>query len=104
MSVNKFLRFFVLSVTIIVFTSCVTMADYDFSVIDNSLKSGEYEDVYQQLEADENILYSKKDKVLSDLDKGLVSHYAKEFNRSNDSLSSAEAEEPVEEPTEETAE
>lgn len=90
MSVNKFLRFFVLSVTIIVFTSCVTMADYDFSVIDNSLKSGEYEDVYQQLEADENILYSKKDKVLSDLDKGLVSHYAKEFNRSNDSLSSAE--------------
>ena len=87
---NKIARLFVLFISAIVFLSCVTMADYDFSEIDNSLKSGEYEFVYQQLEQDEKFLYSKKDKVLSDLDKGLVSHYAKEYNRSNDALSSAE--------------
>lgn len=87
---NKITSSFVLFISTIVFSSCVTMADYDFSGIDNSLRTGDYDTVYEQLKTDQNLLYSNKDQVLSALDKGLVAHYAKDYNCSNVSLSSAE--------------
>lgn len=66
------------------------MADYDYSQINNALSTGDYEVVYQTLEEDASILYTKHDEVLYGLDKGLVSHYSGEFSRSNTELSEAE--------------
>lgn len=73
-----------------VLLSCVTMADYNFSAIDKSMKSGMYEAVYEELCNPDGVLYSKNDKVLENLDKGLVSHYAKEYKRSNTEIAEAE--------------
>ena len=72
------------------FSSCMTMADYDFTEIDNSIVSGRYEDAYQTVESENSSLYSNNDEVLYFLDKGLLSHYAQAFDRSNNELSEAE--------------
>lgn len=72
------------------FTSCVTAADYDFSAIDASLSSGDYEGIYQVLETDSSVLYSSHDEVLYNLDRGLISHYSEDYSRSNEELTVAE--------------
>lgn len=75
--------------------SCTTMGDYDYSVIDHSLESGGYQSAYQRLEEDSGRIYSTHDEVLLSLDKGVLSHYAGEYERSNQEL--AEAERKIEE-------
>lgn len=72
------------------FISCATTADYNFSAIDTSIGRSDYPAVYAELEKDNKKLYSKNDVVLSDIDKGLISHYAGEAERSNKELSDAE--------------
>jgi uncharacterized protein len=74
----------------LLFMSCATMADFDFSAIDSSIRRSDYAAVYTDLQAGSSKLYSKNDLVLEDLDKGLISHYAGESDRSNKELSDAE--------------
>lgn len=90
MKTNRFLWFSAMLFAATIYSSCVTMADYDFTEIDSSLRAGNYEAVYQSLEADESLLYKEQDKVLMALDKGIVSHYSGDYERSNESLSLAE--------------
>ena len=68
----------------------MTLADYDFSAINYSLYEQNYEGAYNLVEADKKILYGDKGQVLYDLDRGILSHYGKEYLRSNEELSGAE--------------
>lgn len=74
----------------IILISCVTMSDYNFSNIDKSILCNDYDTVYNELCNPKGMLYSTNDKVLENLDKGLISHYASEYQRSNKELSDAE--------------
>lgn len=74
----------------LLFVSCVTMADYDFSNIDSSVVTNNFDVAHQELEAAESKIYSNNDIVLENLDKGLLSHYAKNHELSNTELSLAE--------------
>lgn len=71
-------------------SSCMTLADYDFSAINYSLYEQNYEGAYNIVEADKKILYGDKGQVLYDLDRGLLSHYSQDYLRSNQELSEAE--------------
>lgn len=84
-------RFYLVpAVVLFALMSCTTMGDYDYSVIDNSLESGSYQDAYALVESDSKKIYSSHDEVLRSLDLGLLSHYAGEHNRSNKELTAAE--------------
>ena len=74
----------------VLFLSCVTMSDYNFNNIDKSIKNGMYDAVYEELCNPQGVLYTSSDLVLENLDKGLISHYAGEYERSNGELSEAE--------------
>ncbi len=74
-----------------VLTSCVTMADYNFRQIDQSIAGGDYQAAYGALSEDEGAVYAPADESLKLLDSGLISHYAGEYGRSNAELSAAEA-------------
>lgn len=75
--------------------SCTTMGDYDYSSIERSLESQGYQAAYEQVVDDSRKMYSSHDEVLLHLDRGMLSHYAGEFERSNQEL--AEAERKIEE-------
>lgn len=85
---KKFLSF--LCLTFFAFTSCVTMADYNYKNIDRAIGEERFEDVYRELENPDGKIYTDKDSVLENLDKGLISHYSGEYGRSNEELSLAE--------------
>ncbi len=69
-------------------SSCASSRD--FSKIDASIQAGDFSNASIQIEEDKNKLYDKTDKVLYALDSGLVSHYNKDYEQSNKSLSEAE--------------
>lgn len=73
-----------------IFVSCSTMGNYDFTAVDQSLNTGEYEAAYQVVTADSDKIYSSHDQVLQSLDLGILSHYAGEYQRSNQELTQAE--------------
>lgn len=73
-----------------IFVSCSTMGDYNFTAVDQSLDAGEYEVAYQMVTADSDEIYSSYDQVLQSLDLGILSHYAGEYQRSNQELTQAE--------------
>lgn len=73
-----------------ILASCTTMGDYDYSAISSSLESQGYQSAYERLEGDSGKIYSSHDEVLMNLDKGVLSHYAGEYERSNQELSTAE--------------
>ena len=70
--------------------SCTTMGDYDYTAIDRSLESQGYQAAYEQVEDDKKKMYSSHDEALLNLDRGLLSHYAGEYERSNQELAAAE--------------
>ena len=72
----------------ILFFACASSRD--FSMVDNYTLAGEYGVAYNQLEFDKDILYSEKDAVLYNLDKGLLLHYSGDYEQSNSSFSNAE--------------
>lgn len=74
----------------IFFVSCSTMGDYDFTTVNQSLNTGEYEAAYQVITEDSERIYSSHDEVLQSLDLGILSHYAGEYQRSNKELTQAE--------------
>ncbi|MDE5898028.1 MAG: hypothetical protein K2H09_02015, partial [Treponemataceae bacterium] len=71
--------------------SCVTMSDYNFRNIDAALSAGDFDAAYGELESNSASIYSSADKALVQLDKGIVSHYAAAYGRSNSELSAAES-------------
>ena len=73
-----------------IFISCSTMGNYDFTAVDQSLDTGAYEVAYQVITADSDRIYSSRDQVLQSLDLGVLSHYAGEYQRSNQELTQAE--------------
>ncbi len=80
----------ILSFSLIFLTSCTTMADYNYKNINLALNENRFEDVHEELEYPQKKLYSGNDKSLKYLDLGLVSHYSKDFQKSNEELESAE--------------
>lgn len=83
---------FFLAIVIIfstVFASCVTMADYNFYNINKNISNRDFQSVYKELD-ESKTLYTQTDKVLENLDKGLISHYMGDFNKSNEHLTTAE--------------
>ena len=63
----------------LLFFSCATQADFDFSNIDSAIAKNDFPAVYNELESKSNKLYGKHDEVLEFLDKGIVSHYSKNY-------------------------
>lgn len=77
-------------ISIFLITSCVTVADYNFHNIDKAISINDFESVHFELENPNGLLYTSKDSVLENLDKGIISHYAGEYQRSNQELEKAE--------------
>lgn len=87
--IRKNLKRFTLLVCV-VFFSCNTMADYNFTQIQKNLSLGNYKLVLQELELNESEIYGQKDEVLILLDKGVLSHFNSDYTESNVFLSNAE--------------
>ena len=66
------------------------MADYDYSNIEKNLSEGNYPAVYSELENAPSFLYGENDEVLKLLDLGIISHYMKDCDISNENLFQAE--------------
>ena len=77
--------------SLFLFTSCVSFADY--SIIDACLFENDYSEAVETLKSNSRLLYSSStDKVLHDLDLGMLEHYAGRYSESNKTLSAAEIE------------
>lgn len=85
-----FTKKFFLPLSVFLFFSCVTMADYDFSSIDRFVKTGKFLEAQGALENEAGYIYSDRDTLLFNLDTGILNHFAGEFNESNYKLSLAE--------------
>ncbi|MBQ7159032.1 MAG: hypothetical protein IJS09_06395 [Treponema sp.] len=71
-------------------SSCMTMADYNYARIDSNLASGNYAAVSAELDEKKSTIYGIHDEVLVALDAGLVAHYDRDTDKSNELLSKAE--------------
>lgn len=71
-------------------TSCMTMADYDFSTVEQYTAQGDFTKAESIVSQDSSRIYSDHDEVLSFLDKGMLLHFAGSSVDSNKSLSMAE--------------
>ena len=80
-----FLVFLLASVLLL--TSCATA---DFSNVELSVFREDYEGARKTIEGKKDALYTENDKVLYNLDAGLLSHYAGDWNQSNQNLAQAE--------------
>lgn len=85
---NKTLKTLLISIFLI--TGCVTVADYNFSNINQAIAVNDFDTVYSELENPNGLMYTARDSVLEKLDKGVISHYAGQYERSNQELSDAE--------------
>lgn len=85
---NHFLS--IITVSALIFSSCTSMADYDFSKIDSNLAAGNYPKVKEELEKSKTRIYSENDKLLALLDNGIINHFGGDFSESNSNLSEAE--------------
>lgn len=74
----------------LIFSSCRTMSDYDFSFVDSELRYGNFSNAQKIIENDFKRIYSKHDEVLELLDKGILLHFEGEYSQSNEALSGAE--------------
>ncbi|MBQ0167553.1 MAG: hypothetical protein KBT02_10650 [Treponema sp.] len=88
MKLKKLYRFIPVLFSLILITSCVTVADHS-SVYDR-LRTNGYEDARDTLEAEKTMLYSDRDQVLYDIDSGILSHFAGDWKQSNERLSDGE--------------
>ncbi|WP_147633929.1 hypothetical protein [Treponema pectinovorum] len=85
---NQFLN--ILFGSAFLFTSCVTMADYNYSRIYSNLGGGRYSQVRMELDENKSSIYTSRDKVLYLLDKGVLEHFEGLNQVSNESLSQSE--------------
>ncbi len=78
----------ILTLVVVLFFSCASSRN--FSNVDYYAQSGEYGYAYAQLEQEKDLLYTKKDAVLYELDRGMLLRYNQDYEQSNIALSSAE--------------
>lgn len=86
------IQLFSLSLLTILFFSCRTMADVDFSSVDSDIRNNEYASAANTLSSDPANYYTKHDTVIAYLDQGVLRHFAGDFKASNENLSNAEKE------------
>lgn len=70
------------------FMSCTSVAHYQ--KIDEAVARGNYRDGLEQIKSVKDDNYQKKDRVLYDLEAGMLAHYAREYGESSKLLGSAE--------------
>ncbi len=75
---------------ILVSCSSISTDKQHYASINQRLAANDFEGAIKILEETKNIYYSKKDRVLYYLDLGLLYHYAKQYQKSNEMLSKAE--------------
>ncbi len=68
--------------------SCATVRD--FGDVDDGVYWGDFAGAHEQLNEKKDRLYAKTDTVLYHLDSGMISHYGRFFDRSNEELAEAE--------------
>jgi len=73
---------------ILLFSACASIGS--FSAIENELEYNRYAESIVQLENNKNLLYTGRDTVLYNLDRGMLSHYAKFYTDSSILLGEAE--------------
>ena len=88
--VYRFLELTALALISFLLFSCASAGKYDFSKIDSCIEKSSFSEAYAKVEAESEKIYSKHDEVLENLDKGLISHYAENYETSNEKLSAAE--------------
>lgn len=89
----KKIRFLILLfITFSLFSSCMTMADCDYTEIDTAINSSDYITASDFLDKNQNRYYSSKENVLLYLDQGIINHFLGEYEKSNEQLSLAETE------------
>ena len=71
-------------------SSCMTMADYDFSKVDSNISNGKYSEAQTELQKYAKRIYSSKDNLLFLLDNGILDHFRNDTQSSNKNLSQAE--------------
>lgn len=90
---KKFITFITLSIFFsLCFFSCVAFSEIEFSKIDNAISNADYKTAVTELEDNSKKYYSNSDKVLCNLDQGILQHFAKLYDKSNKTLSIAELE------------
>ncbi|MBI9072180.1 MAG: hypothetical protein JEY94_11315 [Melioribacteraceae bacterium] len=90
MKFQKFLSFICLSLTLIGCASVKTNTEF-YTPIIKDIKHGEYKSAVVKIEnAEKSDEYGNKDRVLKYLDKGIIYHYAGDFEKSNKELEAAE--------------
>ena len=72
---------------VLILSSCMTA---DFSAVETSVYREDYAGARQSIENRKDELYTDNDQVLYNLDAGLLSHYAGDWNQSNKNFSAAE--------------
>ena len=80
-------RFIPLLLLPVLLCSCMTA---DFSSVNTSVIRGDYAEARRVVESQKDSLYSENDKVLYNLDAGLLSHYSGDWNQSNKNFTQAE--------------
>ena len=87
MRVKSIYKVLPLLLAVLFLCSCATA---DFSNVDATVVRGDYSAVRRAIDAQKDSLYSDTDKVLYNLDAGLLSHYSGDWNQSNKNFSEAE--------------
>ncbi len=85
---KKYFIWFIL--LLIISCSNISTEKTHFATIEQKLAANDFDGAIQLLESTKNIYYSKKDRVLYYLDLGLLYHYAKKYEKSNEMLTRAE--------------
>ena len=87
MRVKSIYKVLPLLLAVLFLCSCATA---DFSNVDATVVRGDYSAARRAIDAQKDSLYSDTDKVLYNLDAGLLSHYSGDWNQSNKNFSEAE--------------
>ncbi|MCR4938863.1 MAG: hypothetical protein K5930_01980 [Treponemataceae bacterium] len=82
-------KYFFIPLLSVVFLLC-SCSTVDFSEINSTVIRGNYSVARKALEAQKENLYTENDLVLYNLDSGVLSHYAGEWDQSNNNLATAE--------------
>ena len=87
MRIKSLYKVLPLLLAVLFLCSCATA---DFSGVDATVVRGDYSAARRAIDAQKDSLYSDNDKVLYNLDAGLLSHYSGDWNQSNKNFSEAE--------------
>ena len=87
MRVKSIYRVVPLLLAVLFLCSCATA---DFSGVESSVVRGDYSAARRAIDAQKDSLYTENDKVLYNLDAGLLSHYSGDWNQSNKNFAEAE--------------